>query len=395
MNKTIQAIEPSKLFSLDPPGVANRNGHDEAAEGSFSSILSRSEGGEAGQESGQILHTTGNKLPAEQARAEDQQYAVDAPQLTEEQATAALAIAAQAGTAQPTATQINTSGMPDVDEASLFANTRDLPEPVEIQTFLQPELVADVSLMTRAPGVTGEPVLAGELMPARTEAQQLQGQVVDVRVLAQAAPGNLPVSNDQIQNNIVREFSVVRDGAATFPSAADASRIASDAEPGANAVREAVQLALANQAPGQGLKQFLQQNRNQPAATNILPVSSTAETPAVPFLQTLSDNALIMPSARIQVPVGQSGWGRAVGEQVVWFVSQNIHAASLRLNPQHLGPIEMEVSMNGDQANVSFTSQHGLVRDALESSIPRLREMLSENGLNLANVNVSQHGRSG
>ena len=35
-----------------------------------------------------------------------------------------------------------------------------------------------------------------------------------------------------------------------------------------------------------------------------------------------------------------------------------------------------------------------MVRDALESSIPRLREMLSENGLNLVNVSVSQQGKS-
>ena len=79
---------------------------------------------------------------------------------------------------------------------------------------------------------------------------------------------------------------------------------------------------------------------------------------------------------------------------MTWFVSQKISAASLRLNPQHLGPMEMAVSMDGDQASISFTSQHSLVRDALESSIPRLREMLSENGLNLVNVNVSQQGKS-
>jgi flagellar hook-length control protein FliK len=103
------------------------------------------------------------------------------------------------------------------------------------------------------------------------------------------------------------------------------------------------------------------------------------------------------PSAiRGQIPtlVGQPGWDRAVGEQALWFVSQNIKVASLRLNPAHLGPMEMMVTMDGDEANVAFASSNAIVREALESAIPRLREMLSENGLNLGNVHVSHQGLS-
>ena len=51
----------------------------------------------------------------------------------------------------------------------------------------------------------------------------------------------------------------------------------------------------------------------------------------------------------------------------------------------------------GDQASVHFTSPHGAVRDAIDTAMPRLREMLEHSGLNLADVNVSsqspgQHG---
>lgn len=111
----------------------------------------------------------------------------------------------------------------------------------------------------------------------------------------------------------------------------------------------------------------------------------------------VTDFSLTTPSAiRGQVPnlVGQPGWDRAVGEQALWFISQNIKAASLRLNPAHLGPMEMMVAVDGDKATVAFSSSNAIVREALESAIPRLREMLAENGLNLGDVNVSHQGLS-
>jgi flagellar hook-length control protein FliK len=63
----------------------------------------------------------------------------------------------------------------------------------------------------------------------------------------------------------------------------------------------------------------------------------------------------------------------------------------LKLNPAHLGPIEVRVQMQNDQAQVSFVAQHGPVRDALEAALPRLREMFTAKGFNLVDVNVSQH----
>ena len=52
--------------------------------------------------------------------------------------------------------------------------------------------------------------------------------------------------------------------------------------------------------------------------------------------------------------------------------------------------------MEGDKATLAFASQHAAVRDALESALPRLREMFAQNGLDIVDVNVSQenaHGR--
>ncbi|HEY4732442.1 MAG TPA: flagellar hook-length control protein FliK, partial [Gammaproteobacteria bacterium] len=90
----------------------------------------------------------------------------------------------------------------------------------------------------------------------------------------------------------------------------------------------------------------------------------------------------------------QPGWGEEIGERIRWLVNHNIQTAELRLNPPHLGPIEIRVSLQNDQMNVMFTSHHAAVREALESAMPRLREMFGNSGLELTNVDISQHSFS-
>ncbi|MCU7932257.1 MAG: flagellar hook-length control protein FliK [Candidatus Thiodiazotropha sp. (ex Codakia rugifera)] len=90
------------------------------------------------------------------------------------------------------------------------------------------------------------------------------------------------------------------------------------------------------------------------------------------------------------MPVGQPGWDKAVGERVQWMVSQNIQQAEIKLTPPNLGPLEIKISLQNDQTSVSFVAAQAPTREALEASIPRLREMFGEINLNLANVDVGQ-----
>ena len=41
---------------------------------------------------------------------------------------------------------------------------------------------------------------------------------------------------------------------------------------------------------------------------------------------------------------------------------------------------------------MAFSSPHAMVREAIEAALPRLRDMLANQGITLADVNVSQHG---
>lgn len=122
---------------------------------------------------------------------------------------------------------------------------------------------------------------------------------------------------------------------------------------------------------------------------------------------TFSPSAMLNPTASIsstlapQTPsVGQSvltmqpsvqseAWGKVLSSRVVWMAREGVQQAQLRLNPANLGPVEVKLHMNNDQVNVSFVAQHAATRDALEQALPRLRESLQENGMNLADADVS------
>jgi flagellar hook-length control protein FliK len=88
--------------------------------------------------------------------------------------------------------------------------------------------------------------------------------------------------------------------------------------------------------------------------------------------------------------LGSPAWQRELGERIQWMTHKSLQAAELRVNPPHLGALEIRVFLSQDQASIQFSSQHAAVREAIESAIPKLREMLGAQHIHLADVNVSQ-----
>jgi hypothetical protein len=99
-------------------------------------------------------------------------------------------------------------------------------------------------------------------------------------------------------------------------------------------------------------------------------------------------------SPTITKPLTHPDWSKELGEQIVWMSTKALSAAEIRLNPAHLGPISVRIDVNQDQATVMFTAQHAGVKEAIDASIPKLREMLATQQLNLVNVTISQNSTS-
>jgi len=96
-------------------------------------------------------------------------------------------------------------------------------------------------------------------------------------------------------------------------------------------------------------------------------------------------------SIQLDTPMGHPKWSEGFSQRVQWMVNQSMNGAQIRLNPQNMGPIEVRIQMQNEQATVSFTAQHGATREAIDAALPRLREMFSEQNVNVGNIDVSEH----
>lgn len=93
-------------------------------------------------------------------------------------------------------------------------------------------------------------------------------------------------------------------------------------------------------------------------------------------------------SRPIHVPVGNAQWADELGARLTTMTEQGRHAASLRLSPEHLGPLEIRIAIHDDQASVWFGAAHADTRAAIEHALPRLREMFEAQGMSLADAGV-------
>ncbi|HHX8297250.1 TPA: flagellar hook-length control protein FliK [Vibrio diabolicus] len=79
-----------------------------------------------------------------------------------------------------------------------------------------------------------------------------------------------------------------------------------------------------------------------------------------------------------------------VAEKVQMMMSKNLKNLDIRLDPPELGRMQIRMTMNNDVANVHFTVNNPQARDIIEQTLPRLREMLAQQGMQLADSSVQQ-----
>ena len=125
-----------------------------------------------------------------------------------------------------------------------------------------------------------------------------------------------------------------------------------------------------------------------------LPAQNTAQQTVFTGVSTAMPGALTnhisagAPPA-IAAPLGSSGWAEEFSQKISWISTQRNQVAELHLNPPNLGPLEVVLKISDNHATALFTSPHGAVRDAVENAMPKLREILADNGIMLGNTTVS------
>ncbi|KPJ96324.1 MAG: hypothetical protein AMJ53_01010 [Gammaproteobacteria bacterium SG8_11] len=125
-------------------------------------------------------------------------------------------------------------------------------------------------------------------------------------------------------------------------------------------------------------------------ATNEFNISSVKEH-ITPSRLPGSSFQMLSPILQMSSTFGHKGWSSEVGQRVLWMVNTDLQQAQLQLNPKHLGPIEIKITMTADQQiNLNFLTHSNAVKETLDQAMPRLREIFDQSGLNLSDVNVRQ-----
>lgn len=88
-----------------------------------------------------------------------------------------------------------------------------------------------------------------------------------------------------------------------------------------------------------------------------------------------------------------STWLREIGLQGTAQVQPGGGRIVLQLHPAELGYLEIDILSQGSAASIEFISQNAGTRDLIEQSLPRLRELMQEQGLQLSGLQVRSQGR--
>lgn len=127
--------------------------------------------------------------------------------------------------------------------------------------------------------------------------------------------------------------------------------------------------------------------------------ATAAMTPATPsFAATLAQALPGAPAQQVSVPteagvrapVRSDAFAPELGARVSLLAVDGVQQAQLQLNPADMGPVSVQITVDGNQAQVSFHAVQAETRQALEQSLPDLAAALQGQGLTLSGGGVFQ-----
>jgi hypothetical protein len=92
---------------------------------------------------------------------------------------------------------------------------------------------------------------------------------------------------------------------------------------------------------------------------------------------------------RIAQTVGSNAWRQELTQRINLMIDNGAQVLTLRLTPEHLGPLEIRVAVREGDTSLWFGAPHPETRQALEQTLPRLREQFAQAGLTLGQSWIS------
>ena len=123
--------------------------------------------------------------------------------------------------------------------------------------------------------------------------------------------------------------------------------------------------------------------------------AATADEFSLLFTSPLSSSPTSTSLLAAPLNLRQPQWTQEVAQRMQVMVNQSMNELEVRLDPLDLGPMKIKLTLDEQQkAHVTLSAQHGLTRDMLENALPRLKELLAQEGIELASASVDSGQQS-
>ncbi len=134
----------------------------------------------------------------------------------------------------------------------------------------------------------------------------------------------------------------------------------------------------------------------RPASSRTPSASTLNDVLALPAVAAALPNAAQisqMPTVHIElgVPVSAPQFRDAFALQVSLLTRDGVQHAQVHLNPAELGPISVQIALDGQQAQIHFGCDSAQTRQLVETGLPTLAAHLRDAGFTLSGGGVSQH----
>ena len=135
----------------------------------------------------------------------------------------------------------------------------------------------------------------------------------------------------------------------------------------------------------------------KPVATDATPSAAALGAAGFNPLLGNSHEAATPLTVNLPTPLASPEFAQALGLQMSVLATDGVQRAELQLNPAEMGPVSVQIVIDGSSAQIDFGADLAATRHAIEAGLPELAGALRDAGFTLTGGGVSQHsgGRSG
>jgi len=130
------------------------------------------------------------------------------------------------------------------------------------------------------------------------------------------------------------------------------------------------------------------------AVPTALPTGAVMTTsPAAAPVASEAATAGALATATLSTALHSPAFAPALGQLLTLWARDGVSQARIHLNPAELGPVRVEIQLNGNAAQLLLTAQNPETRQALEQAMPVLASSLRESGLVLSGGGVFEQSQ--